>query len=91
MMYYPQQYRNSAINEAFAVELFDFVKTCNAAYSIYDDHHYNAPAFKVGNTKMLTNQLGYVGQNEHHSFNPAAIIKNIKWKIRILKIISMVY
>lgn len=75
MKHYPQQYCNSAINEAFAVELFDFIKTCNAAYWIYGHHHCNTPAFKIGNTTMLTNQLGYIRKNEHHSFNPAAIIK----------------
>jgi predicted phosphohydrolase len=77
MMHYPAQYLNSPINEAFAVELFDFIDTCNAACWIYGHHHRNIPAFKIGNTIMLTNQLGYLSQNEHHSFNTAAVI-NVK-------------
>ena len=34
-----------------------------------------ARKIKIGNTTMLTNQLGYVMQNEHQLFNPAAIIE----------------
>jgi len=74
-MYYPEQYKNSNINSAFAVELHDFIESSNAAYWIYGHHHCNTPPFKIGNTTMLTNQLGYVRQNEHQLFNPAAIIE----------------
>jgi predicted phosphohydrolase len=81
LMHYPAQYRHSEINGAFATELFNFIESSNAAYWIYGHHHCNTPAFKIGNTTMLTNQLGYVqlkescGQNEHQLFNPAAIIE----------------
>lgn len=75
LMHYPEQYRYSEINSAFATELFDFIESSNAAYWIYGHHHCNTPAFKIGNTTMLTNQLGYVQQNEHQLFNPAAIIE----------------
>ena len=75
LKHYPEQYKNSNINEAFAVELYDFIFNTNAAYWIYGHHHCNTPAFKIGNTTMLTNQLGYVMQNEHQLFNPAAIIE----------------
>lgn len=75
LMNYPEQYRNSNINSAFAVELFDTIESSNASYWIYGHHHCNTPAFKIGNTTMFTNQLGYVKQNEHQLFNPAAIIE----------------
>lgn len=75
LMHYPEQYRNSNINSAFAVELYDFIESSNAAYWIYGHHHCNTPAFKIGNTTMLTNQLGYVHQDEHKSFNHSAIIE----------------
>lgn len=75
LMHYPEQYRYSEINSAFATELFDFIESSHAAYWIYGHHHCNTPAFKIGNTNMLTNQLGYVQQNEHQLFNPAAIIE----------------
>lgn len=75
LMNYPEQYRQSEINSAFATELFDFIESSNATFWIYGHHHCNTPAFKIGNTIMLTNQLGYVQQSEHHLFNQAAIIE----------------
>lgn len=75
LMNYPEQYKNSDINAAFAVELFDTVENSNAACWIYGHHHNNTPAFKIGNTNMLTNQLGYVQNNEHKNFNHSAIIE----------------
>lgn len=75
LMHYPAQYRHSEISSAFATELFNFIESSNAAYWIYGHHHCNTPAFKIGNTTMLTNQLGYIQQNEHQLFNPGAIIE----------------
>lgn len=63
------------INSAFATELFNFIETSNAAYWIYGHQHCNTAPFKIGNTTMLTNQLGYVQQNEHQLFNPSANIE----------------
>ena len=75
LMHYPAQYQNSPINAAFATELHDFIEASHAANWIYGHHHSNTPAFKIGNTIMLTNQLGYVQQKEHLLFNPAAVIE----------------
>jgi predicted phosphohydrolase len=75
LMHYPEQYKNSNINSAFAVELFDTIESSNTSYWIYGHHHCNTPAFIIGNTTLLTNQLGYVQQNEYQLFNPAAIIE----------------
>ena len=74
LMHYPEQYKSSNINAAFAVELFDTIESSNATHWIYGHHHCNTPDFKIGNTTMLTNQLGYVQNNEHKYFNNAAII-----------------
>ncbi|OFY64079.1 MAG: hypothetical protein A3H98_06100 [Bacteroidetes bacterium RIFCSPLOWO2_02_FULL_36_8] len=74
LMHYPQQYKNSNINSAFAVELHDFIESSSANYWIFGHHHNNTPAFKIGNTTLLTNQLGYVADNEHLLFNPSAIL-----------------
>lgn len=74
LLNYPEQYKNSKINDAFAVELFGLIERSNTAYWIYGHHHNNTPAFKIGNTTMLTNQLGYVRQGEHKLFNHAATI-----------------
>jgi Icc-related predicted phosphoesterase len=72
---YPSQYKGSFINEAFATELHDFIATSNAAYWIYGHHHTNTPVFKIGNTSMLTNQLGYVRDNEHGMFRGNALLE----------------
>lgn len=66
---YPEQYKGDALNDAFAVELFDMIENSNINYWIYGHHHQNTPDFKIGNTQMLTNQLGYVQYNEHSLFN----------------------
>jgi len=72
---YPKQYKGNTSNEAFTVELFDFIEPSNIDYWIYGHHHNNTPAFKIGKTQMLTNQLGYVRRNEHSDFNSAQIIR----------------
>lgn len=66
---YPDEYKASELNEAFAVELFDLIETNGPDYWIYGHHHSNAPDFKIGKTEMLTNQLGYVKYGEHQLFN----------------------
>lgn len=69
MIHYPEQYKGSAINEAFAIELHDFIEATNPSCWIYGHHHCNIPEFKIGNTRMCTNQLGYVRHGEHKEFN----------------------
>jgi predicted phosphohydrolase len=71
---YPEQYRNSPLNDAFVTELYDFIHDSGASYWIYGHHHNNVPTFSVGNTKLLTNQLGYVEYGEYGGFNRSAII-----------------
>jgi len=75
LLHYPPQYKGSFINEAFATELYDFIEGSNAACWIYGHHHYNVPGFKIGNTMLFTNQLGYVRDNEHRTFRTGAIIE----------------
>jgi predicted phosphohydrolase len=65
---YPEQFKGDLLNEAFAVELFDMIETSNIDYWVYGHHHSNIPEFNIGNTKLITNQLGYVQQNEHRLF-----------------------
>lgn len=73
--HYPAQYKGSDLNEAFAVELFDLIETNGPDYWIYGHHHVNTPVFKIGNTTMLTNQLGYVKYGEQKGFSTNAIIE----------------
>lgn len=67
--HYPPEYKSDYLNEAFATVLDDLILDTTPDYWIYGHHHRNIPEFKIGHTKMLTNQLGYVQQNENLFFN----------------------
>ena len=64
----------STINEAFCVDLTQYIEQCNANFWIYGHSHFNQKPLLIGNTIMLTNQLGYVQQNEHNSFRHNAYL-----------------
>jgi predicted phosphohydrolase len=68
LMHYPEKYLGSVLNEAFAVELHDFIESSGAKAWIFGHHHFSPPAFVIGQTQLLTNQLGYVQLGEHTSF-----------------------
>jgi len=71
---YPEEYRGDIINEAFAVELYSLIEAYGPDYWIYGHHHRNIEPFEVGNTALLTNQLGYVNRNEHSDFKRNKVI-----------------
>jgi predicted phosphohydrolase len=73
LMNYPSVYKDSPLTEAFAIELFDLIEASGAGFWIYGHHHVNTPAFSIGYTTMLTNQLGYVYHHEHGSFRRDAV------------------
>jgi predicted phosphodiesterase len=75
LLNYPAVYKKSPLTDAFAVELFDFIADSGADYWVYGHHHVNTPAFTIGKTKLMTNQLGYVRQHEHQSFRRAALLE----------------
>jgi len=66
---YPEKYMGDALNEAFAVELYDLIETHQPNYWLYGHTHANTPVFKIGKTTLLTNQLGYVKYKENINFN----------------------
>ena len=66
---YPKKYRGDALNQVFAVELKELIETTSPDYWIYGHHHTNTPAFRMGTTELLTNQLGYVHHYEYGSFD----------------------
>jgi len=66
---YPEKYKADVLSDAFAVELFDLIKTSGPDYWIYGHNHNNPPGFKIGKTHLLTNQLGYVKYDEHQLFS----------------------
>ncbi|MBO9564383.1 MAG: metallophosphoesterase [Niastella sp.] len=73
-MHYPKQYKGSVINEAFATELYGYIEQSPITAWIYGHHHSNSPEFLIGNTRMLTNQLGYVRRREYYGFRKDAVI-----------------
>lgn len=72
-MNYPQKYRGDALNDAFAVELYDLIEAHGPDYWIYGHTHSNTADFEIGKTQLLTNQLGYVKYGENENFNKKAI------------------
>lgn len=65
---YPLQYLKSPLNKAFAIELDDLIARTQPAYWVYGHHHYNTHDFSIGNTRLLTNQLGYLDNDENYNF-----------------------
>jgi len=61
-------HNDSPINEAFCVDLTNYVEKCDANFWLYGHSHFNHKPFIIGNTIMLTNQLGYVHNKEQGSF-----------------------
>ena len=72
---YPTEYLNSPINNAFVTRLDDLIERFDINYWIFGHHHKNISEFKIGDTTMLTNQLGYVAHGEHKSFRNDAVIE----------------
>ncbi|MVN90495.1 metallophosphoesterase [Mucilaginibacter aquatilis] len=72
--HYPSKYRGSVLNEAFATDMDRLIESSGAEYWIYGHNHALTPEFKIGKTKLVTNQLGYVLQNEHRKFNQAKLL-----------------
>ena len=71
---YPEKYRYSELNTAFATELFDLIEASNVDYWIFGHSHEVVPDFKVGKTTLTTNQLGYVEYGEHGKFEPNRLL-----------------
>ncbi len=68
-MNYPEKYKNSVLNEGFAVELFDLIESNGPDAWIYGHTHGNTSDFTIGKTQLLTNQMGYVKYREHSKFS----------------------
>lgn len=68
-MNYPEAYKGDDLNEAFGVELFDFIEQYQPDFWIYGHTHDNVSDFNIGKTSLITNQLGYLRNNEHALFN----------------------
>ncbi len=75
LLHYPEIYKGDILNDAFATELFSLIEEYQPAAWIFGHHHWNCNSFLIGNTKMLTNQLGYVRNNEHEQFSVTSVIE----------------
>jgi Icc-related predicted phosphoesterase len=73
--HYPPEYLGSPLNTAFAVELDPMIERLNPAAWLFGHSHSNIGRFKVGDTLMLTNQLGYVGYGEQKGFVRNALVR----------------
>ena len=69
LMNYPPKYKGDVLNDGFAVELSELIEGSKPAYWIFGHLHGDIPVFKIGETILLTNQLGYVKYNEHTAFS----------------------
>ena len=58
-----EEFRGSAINGAFTVELGNYIADSDIDYWIYGHSHRNIDA-QIGKTKILSNQLGYISHGE---------------------------
>jgi len=73
--HYPEEYKGSVLNSAFAVELYHLIEKSNIDYWIYGHSHNNTPDFTIGKTKLICNQLGYVKYDENKDFRNNKIIR----------------
>jgi Icc-related predicted phosphoesterase len=67
-------HNSSSINEAYCVDLTDYIEDCSANFWIHGHSHVNHPPLFIGKTIVLTNQLGYIHSNEHAGFRSNAFI-----------------
>ncbi len=65
-------HNSSNINEAFCVDLTNFIENCGANFWLYGHSHFNQKPVYLGNTILLTNQLGYIHLGEQNTFMPNA-------------------
>jgi predicted phosphohydrolase len=71
---YPEKYRHSELNSAFATELFDLIESSDVAHWILGHTHENVPDFEIGNTTLTCNQLGYLEYGEDRMFRKDLVL-----------------
>lgn len=73
---YPSEYEGSMLSEIFTVELKELILRFKPAYWIYGHHHSNVPDFMIGQTRLCTNQLGYVKYREYKGYKRDKVLAN---------------
>jgi len=74
-LHYPKEYKGDPLNEAFAIELHDFIESSGIQFWLFGHHHRNLADFNIGATRMITNQLGYVNYGEQGRFDVGKTIE----------------
>ena len=71
-----QEHKDSLINSAFSTELGEFIADSRIDAWIYGHSHTNIDTV-IGNTKIVSNQLGYTFRNEHlyNDFDPGKFLE----------------
>ncbi len=67
-----EEFKDSSINGAFTVELAGMIAESRINCWIYGHSHRNIDKM-IGSTRCVSNQLGYVFQNEHNTFRRDAV------------------
>ncbi len=67
------EFIENPLNGAFATDLDGFIASGPVEYWLYGHSHRNIDC-RIGSTRCLSNQLGYVQKGEHHGFDPVKSI-----------------
>ena len=67
------RFADSLATGAFTVELANYIRESGIDFWIYGHSHYNKEVI-IGKTCCLSNQLGYVFNDEHRNFDPGKCI-----------------
>jgi len=67
-------FEGSPLNDAFISNLDDLIIENDINYWIYGHIHRNLKEIKVGNTKLVSNQLGYIHANENKGYREDCIL-----------------
>ena len=69
------QHKGSVLNSAFATEYEELISGSRIDAWIYGHSHTNIDT-EIGNTKVISNQMGYVFENEHviNGFDPGKFL-----------------
>lgn len=62
------KHQGSALNQGFATHLDALILDTQPHYWVYGHSHANMPVIEIGQTKLMTNQLGYCAYGENSGF-----------------------
>ncbi len=69
------EFKGNSLNDAFMTDLQLLMEGFGADFWIYGHSHRNNPELRMSNTKLITNQLGYVAYNEHLTYKTDAVFE----------------